>query len=392
MAAEAKQRVQSNRDRSVEEIDKAIAALEAERGSSGANANPYYQVGVKGMNDDNRAAAIGAGAASGAATGAMAAGVGAIPGAIIGAAVAAGTTGIQNYKAAKKNARGGPMTEGEYSSFADGPYKKKIDKNIEKLPLGGGKFFTKVASPTAPYDLLTKGAFGTTKNADQVYRDRVRKDLQKAGFLNQEDKNDYTIKFSDGSTFDLGKDGNAKLLNTDGKGERKYREIDFTNPLAQEGLNSVNGLAHLTTAGVAWNKGTNVDYAGYYTNAVTAGAKDAAAIKARSKELYTKAGFDTVEKADAAYDGMVKAKRITQQQADVFKQEARNVGLTSEVVEEEPQQRQTEFYIPEDKPMSKKRLNSRFDSGFTAKPVANDVSTGVNQYLNMIDQMSRGRQ
>jgi hypothetical protein len=108
--------------------------------------------------------------------------------------------------------------------------------------------------------------------------------------------------------------------------------------------------------------------------------------------MYKKAGFDTIEKADAAYDGMVKAERITKSQAEVFKQEARNVGLTSAVVEEEPQQRQTEFYIPEDKPMSKKRLNSRFDTGFTAKPKANDVSTGVNQYLNMIDQMAKRRE
>jgi polyhydroxyalkanoate synthesis regulator phasin len=233
---------------------------------------------------------------------------------------------------------------------------------------------------------------GTTKNADQVYRDRVRKDLQKVGFLNQQDKTDYTVKFSDGAVFDLGKDGNAKLINADGKGERKYREIDFTNPLAQTGLNHTNGLAHLVTAGVPDKKGTKYDYAGYFTNAVTEGAKDEGMIKGRAKELYTKAGFDSIEKADAAYDAMVEAGRISKEEAAAFKQEARSVGLASEAKPAEEQQRQTQFRLPEDTPISKKRLNSRFDTGFTARPVANDVSTGVSQYLSMVDQMAKRRQ
>ena len=375
MATEAKQRVQANRTSTVEEIDRQIAALEAERGSNG-NANPYTVSGKDGsLSDSKRAGAIGAGAASGAAAGG-------IPGAIVGAAVAAGTSAYANYKAYSKKARGGPMTSEEVYSVTNAPYKQKLD---DAVPFGLAKY--------SPYDRVAKSILGSSKKDTQILRDRVRKDMQKTGFLNSEDKNDYTVKFSDGSTFDFGKDGGAKLINADGKGERKYKDIDFSNQLAQEGLNSVNGLAHLTTAGVDWKKGTNTDYAGYFTNAVTEGAKDAATIKARSKELYTRAGFDTIEKADAAYDSMVEAKRITQEQADVFKQEARNVGLTSGVGEEAPEegQRQTQFEIPEDKPMSKKRLNSRFDTGFTSKPVANDVSTGVNQYLNMIEQMSGGR-
>jgi hypothetical protein len=388
MAANANQRVQANRNSTVEEIDKQIAALKAERGGA-ANANPYYQVGAKGLNDDGRAAAIGTGAATGAAAGSVVPGVGTVIGGIVGAGTAAFTSAVQNYNAAKKNARGGPMTAKEYDSFASGPYKQKIDKIGEKFP--GGKIANKVG-PLGLADKVNQSVFGTTKNADQVYRDRVRKDLQKSEFLDRDNKNDYTFTFADGSTFDFGKDGNAKLVNSDGKGERKYREIDFSNSLAQTGLNATNGLAHLVTAGVDWKKGTNIDYAGYFTNAVTEGAKDEATIKARAKELYTRAGFDTIEKADAAFDAMAKAERISSKTAEVFKQQAREAGLTSAVVEEEPQQRQTEFYIPEDKPMSKKRLNSRFDTGFTAKPKANDVSTGVNQYLSMIDQMAKRRE
>jgi hypothetical protein len=132
-------------------------------------------------------------------------------------------------------------------------------------------------------------AFGSGKDAKQMARDRVRKYLVDQKVV---DKSDYTLKFGDGSTFDLGKDGGARLTNDKGE-ERQYSDVDLNDPRTNKTIAYVSPLAAIITGG---SKKLANNFAGSYTNAVLAGGGDEAAIKARIRELYTK---HNITQADA---------------------------------------------------------------------------------------------
>lgn len=114
---------------------------------------------------------------------------------------------------------------------------------------------------------LANNAFGGHKDKDQLSRDGIREGLLNAGAI---DKN-YQIKLADGSTFNMGKDGHAKLKNTDGS-ERHYYDVDFNNPLAAGAVPMANQIAERFTGG---DEKLRSDFAGYLINAATSNAKTA---------------------------------------------------------------------------------------------------------------------
>ena len=148
-------------------------------------------------------------------------------------------------------------------------------------------------------------SFGSSKSGEQMARDRVRKKLEEIGVINQEGNKDWQLKFSDGGTFDLGKDGGAKLTNAAGE-ERQYSDVDFADPRAGSVVGSVNPLAAILTGG---QEKLRSDFAGEYTNAVLAGQDDPAVINRRIQELYAKHNLNQQD-ALTAVDNLEKDKKI----------------------------------------------------------------------------------
>jgi hypothetical protein len=153
--------------------------------------------------------------------------------------------------------------------------------------------------------------FGSGKDKNQMGRDAVRKYLVDQKVV---DKADYTIKFADGSTFDIGKDGGARLTNNEGK-ERQYSDVDFNDPRAGMVVGSVNPLAAIITGG---NKKLSSDFAGEYTNAVLAGGGDDSAVNARIRELYAKHNI-TAADASKIIDQLVADKKVDAQTGASYK-------------------------------------------------------------------------
>ena len=106
--------------------------------------------------------------------------------------------------------------------------------------------------------------FTSGKPKTQQFRDALRGHMQNVKILDQ----NYQIKLSDGSFFDMGKDGKAKLKNVgkniDGKTERHYYDVDFSNPIAGEVTGWANVLSRL---GFRSNEGSKM--VGYFVNAAT---------------------------------------------------------------------------------------------------------------------------
>ena len=109
-------------------------------------------------------------------------------------------------------------------------------------------------------------SFKTGKSAEQIARDKFRESLQTGGILDK----DWNIQLADGTKFDIGKDGKARLINLDGT-ERRYHEVDFRSPLASEAVGLLSPLLSTITGGETTMKHQMV---GYLTNAVTASEGD----------------------------------------------------------------------------------------------------------------------
>lgn len=107
--------------------------------------------------------------------------------------------------------------------------------------------------------------FSSGKPKTQQFRDSLRGYLKDVKFIGP----NYLKKLQDGSTFDFGKDGGAKLKNLgkniDGKTERSYSDVDHSNPIAPQttawadvtailGFRSPEGKR---MTGYLWNAATN---------------------------------------------------------------------------------------------------------------------------------------
>lgn len=238
---------------------------------------------------------------------------------------------------------------------------------------------------------LAAGAVGkmtaSGKSKDQMKRDQIRKYLKEIGGLDEK----WTAGLADGSRFDFGKDGGAKLTNADGVGTRKYNEIDWANPFAQRAVSVTNPLGYLLGGK---DQKIALDMVGYNTNAVTSNAKDENTIDENARALYKQFGFGNRSDALAGLGQLRQEGVIDDEKYNAFSAEVSRL-LPDDSKPAVPQQEQTgggyDYQPPQEKKIDKKRLNSRFDSGFSAMPRGGEVSTGVNQYMAMLEQMNGRR-
>jgi hypothetical protein len=133
-----------------------------------------------------------------------------------------------------------------------------------------------------------QGWFGS-KKADQQARDKIRKELIKSNVITP----DWQVTFKDGSKFDVGKDGGARLMNADGT-ERRYREIDFAgDKRAGQAVGRLQALAPM----LGTKGGDKLDMTGYFTNAVLANSKDDKEALDKTRQIYSKFGINDVNDA-----------------------------------------------------------------------------------------------
>ena len=178
-----------------------------------------------------------------------------------------------------KESDGGPLTDSELfygiqptgaAAFAD-----KITGGLYSDMWNAG------VGPLGPIPLVLQGILGTTKEENQVYRDRVRKDLKKRGFLND----NYEIT-TPGGAYNIGIEGNDQFK--DGAkprfaGEHRY-DVDVAS-LDQAG-NNLYGIADaLANAGVMGDEKRRQQFAGYFMNAANVGGDPFANMQSIASQL-----------------------------------------------------------------------------------------------------------
>ena len=142
-----------------------------------------------------------------------------------------------------------------------------------------------VAAANMAFDLDLDFTSGKPKT--QQFRDSLRKHFEKIGVTRN-----HQMQLADGSTFDMGKDGGAKLKNVgkniDGKTERSYYDVDFSNPIAGQVTAWTDVLARL-----AFRHKDGGKMVGHLVNAFT--AKDPTNLrqaKSNAKDMAYRTGLD----------------------------------------------------------------------------------------------------
>lgn len=165
------------------------------------------------------------------------------------------------------------------------------------------------------------GNIGGGKGKDQTGRDQIRGNLQSGGLLDD----NYNITLADGSKFNIGQDGGAKLTNTDGSTRPVYN-TDPGNPLATNAIAWANPLAEMLTGGDPKKRS---DFAGYFANAALSNAKNENDVKANIQAFYQNSGL-TKEGAQAQLQSLLSAGKIDQQTSDVYQASINQMNLPSE--------------------------------------------------------------
>lgn len=160
---------------------------------------------------------------------------------------------------------GGPLTDSEIR-MATNP--RGIQTLLDKVP---GHKQRKTLDPVFQ---VAKGIWGSSKNADQVLRDRYRKAMKKGGMLD----NDYSLTLADGSKFDLGKDGSIKNYN-----------VDFNQEGVDQVVGALDPVAEIIARGSNLSDKQRSDLAGQLTNAAMSGGGDRGA---NIRGIYQSAGLD----------------------------------------------------------------------------------------------------
>lgn len=128
---------------------------------------------------------------------------------------------------------------------------------------------------------------GGGKSEEQRFRDALRGSLQDRGIIDEE----FQLQLADGSRFNLGVDGNNKLQNVgeniDGKTERRYYDVDFSNPVAVEAIGFTNPLSVLL-----FGSGQGTKIAGNLVNAFTSNTGNIREVRQNAKNTAANAGLD----------------------------------------------------------------------------------------------------
>ncbi len=155
------------------------------------------------------------------------------------------------------------------------------------------------------------GSIKTGKHGDQMDRDDVRKRLQENGVLDA----DFNVTLADGSKYNIGVDGGARLTNMDGKSERRPYNTDGSNPLTPNTVAMANPLAFIVSGG---DQKLMNDFSAYFTNAALSNSKDLVGAKANLQGIYNQIGAPK-EAYIQAFDEAVKQGKLDQKTADIFK-------------------------------------------------------------------------
>ena len=178
-----------------------------------------------------------------------------LPGVVAGA-----YTGLKQFQGAKNVAKGKDLSLQQQLALA--------------LPTFGGSLI---------YNYTNLG--GGKTNKDQLQRDQLREGVLASGLGLKNDKGSTELTLADGTKYDIGLDGGARLAD----GRRPY-DLDLKNELQQSLVPYAQTLSLMYSGG---DEKKTSDLTGYFVNAAISNAKTKEEALANLRSFYNKAGVTT---------------------------------------------------------------------------------------------------
>ena len=178
-----------------------------------------------------------------------------LPGVVAGA-----YTGLKQFQGAKNVAKGKDLSLQQQLALA--------------LPTFGGSLI---------YNYTNLG--GGKTNKDQLQRDQLREGILSSGLGLKNDKGSTELTLADGTKYDIGLDGGARLAD----GRRPY-DLDLKNELQQSLVPYAQTLSLMYSGG---DEKKTSDLTGYFVNAAISNAKTKEEALANLRSFYNKAGVTT---------------------------------------------------------------------------------------------------
>lgn len=258
------------------------------------------------------------------------------------------------------------------------------------IKLTGGKWSKWEDKALNTLDPTTKiiKAFSSHKGQGQFDRDKARADLVKSGVLDP----NYQLELADGSKFDMGMDGGARLKNTDGT-ERKYKDIDQSrtdlgNMADVYALAAPLGEISAMTSG---GKDTAPTLSAYYTNAISSNAKSYDDVVNNAKHVASKFGI-TQDNYHSYLDALKAAGKIDDTGYKVY--EAKLGQIAGPGTPTQPTQTNSDSGYTYTPPPPTKKKDTIKNYEYHNAPPSTDYredQKGMDAYYNMIANMNKGK-
>ena len=203
----------------------------------------------------------------------------------IAAAVYAAVDGYGNYKKLKKEGK----DPGEWTN-------EELDSVFHPDTYGLNKYV-----PEEQRDFSIVGKYGlgkfltSSKNENQLRRDRVRDQLEETGFLSKNDQGSHQVQLADGSYYDVGRDGQTSFTGKDGKEVKHGYQSDWSNPLTGHAAGTMNPLKSMISAGAG---GRDSGFSSQLVNASMFNADSDEGVRKNIRGFYDKMGIDRTTAID----------------------------------------------------------------------------------------------
>lgn len=303
--------------------------------------------------------------------------------------------GYRNYQNAPERMRGTKAQQGLALAAADvwtGGMAGMAEGFARKHWGGTMSKLDKLDQKTNPVSILIN-KFGTSKSNGQLARDASRKTLKETGVI--DDK--YQIHLADGSVFDMGKDGGARLKNSDGT-ERNYHEIDSNDPRFKDQMGDIvaliSPLGYAATIGVNGKKFETKDkdvassQTGYLVNAVTQNAKTYDDVVNNAKGVAKQMGL-TQSNYHALLDNLKTAGRIDDEAYKIYEAKLGMIAAPDEEAAPAPVQNSAprDNYVPTPEAPEPKKKKVKYTPYQYGPAPGTTSQPAINDYVDMLARM-----
>ena len=141
---------------------------------------------------------------------------------------------------------------------------------------------------------LIAGNTGSGKNTGQMMRDSWRGTLTSIGIASKDDKKNVNVELADGSLYNIGLDGNAKLDNVDGVTKRNTFDVDWGNDVAVNSIPTAHLFAIATGLDPTSNSSMDLFHraVAQSINAATSNTNTISGVNENFRYMMDKAGID----------------------------------------------------------------------------------------------------